>query len=86
MRESRLYGFVRGARGNSRPYRYEYSMYFAADAHERVDSMPRIAPQKTSRPSRTHPFRSAIIRFIGSMPSFFQLSQRESRSALCGLP
>jgi hypothetical protein len=37
MRESRTYGSVRGARGNSRPYREVGVVYlqFAASAHDR---------------------------------------------------
>ena len=46
MRESRTYGSVRGARGNSRPYRVP----FAAIAHSRLWHRPAVRCDAASRP------------------------------------
>ncbi len=47
MRESRTYGFVRGARGNSRPYRVNHATSFAM-LHESVSgpTLPTAAAQQ----------------------------------------
>jgi hypothetical protein len=47
MRESRPYGSVRGARGNSRPYRYHAGM--GIPASDTLQEQTRLRPLRTSQ-------------------------------------